>query len=1052
MTLSLVLVGNSVLAQEISVTEAQSNVLDFISNMPSSAKRAKSKNVSRDLSLSYTLTKEEKTCLYVFNIGDDNGFVIAGGDAAAREILGYCDHGSFDWNTAPENFKWWLSQYADQIALAEASVATPRRAKATTTRTTIKSLVGAKWNQGDPYNLLCPTDSHNLDSDNKPERFVTGCVATAMAQIMKKWKWPTSGNGSHGYSFTYTYGYENNKELTDKVTISAVDFGSTTYDWTNMPEIYSSSWTSKQQTAVATLMYHAGVSVDMQYNREAMGGSGANSRSIGSALVNYFKYSKSVRNEFRDYFSDEEWENLIYDELSAGRPIFYSGAHYYTEDNVQKRSGHQFICDGYESAYDMFSFNWGWGGYCDGYYPVSGTNNGVLQPNGSGIGGAGTDASYNNEQMIIINVMPDQDGTSVASACIVHYNENESIVVNDESNNSVSSYSRPDTDDSKTYTLIAKLYNRSALSSTQNIDLGVRATEQTTGKTYYWTSNSNENFPVNNIVTYDLEFNPFKIDFNGTYDLRPVCRTNGLTSDEDWVDVELYPNETLPTITVTNASEPEHIDITFSVESNEVQVGKTMQIEHNKTYNGSVTYTSNNTDIATVDENGIISGIAIGTVTITVTGEANGFFNQTTTNLTIDVTNLVKDNVEFTISDTSVRKGNTLSISWSDAYKGNVTFSSSNEDIATVNENGVISARSQGSVQIKASAEGNTYFNNNSTTFEVVVIGDDEDIVLTIEPYFNNDNNPYEGDFKFYYKIKNVSSNEIEIIYFLCDIYELDESDNSNNPAYKGKYYTNVAAGQEITDCIDFSEFCSKFKSGTKYKLIIYKDHNNGNWSGSYNYEYIIFTYRAPITVDYGVSPAGYGTLILPFNASCPNGMSVYSCNAVKDGYLVLTRENSIEQNNPYIVTGTYDDNDPLPYSFTGPNAVEESNKTFQKGVLIGAVTEDVELTSGSDYILQYDEEKDQASFYKYVQGEGEEIRKAAQYRAFMRIPSSIRNLCFSFPNMSDEEPEGIEVLKTEMIRPAGIYSIDGNRLSDFKKGLNLIILEDGTSQKVFVK
>ena len=280
-----VLTVNVAMAQEVSVEVAQGRALDFLKSQTDGTKRVKGADVAPQVSLAYTSKSADKTCFYVFNAGEDDGFVIIGGDEAAREILGYCDHGSFDYDTAPENFKWWLGQYTEQIAQAEkAGVTGARRAKAATNRANIDPLISVKWGQDEPFNNKIV----GISADNQESTgFVTGCVATAMAQVMKFWQCPTQGQGSYSYEY-------------NGLTFSA-NFGNTTYDWANMLQTYSKTATGETADAVATLMFHAGVSVDMAYGTDA---SGANSEDIGYALATYFGYDKSVRNEFRDYYSN----------------------------------------------------------------------------------------------------------------------------------------------------------------------------------------------------------------------------------------------------------------------------------------------------------------------------------------------------------------------------------------------------------------------------------------------------------------------------------------------------------------------------------------------------------------------------------------------------------------------------------------------------------------------------------------------------------------------------------------------------------------------------
>ena len=332
-------------------------------------------------------SQTEFTNFYIFNTSD--GFVIVSADDIAYPILGYSDAGNFDPQNIPVNMYEWLQGYEDEIQFgiengisASAEIAadweklssgqglSPKRSRS------VNALVQTRWNQGSPYNNLCPYDS------GEGERTVTGCVATAMAQIMKYWNYPTQGNGSVTYNAT---GYGN----------QTANFGNTTYDWNNMLNTYSNSATSAQKNAVATLMYHCGVAVHMSYGVSSTGGSGA--VTVGSsngtaeyAMKNYFLYKNTLAGRYRSSYSDTNWKNMMYTDLDAGRPIIYTGR--------GDGGGHCFICDGYNNS-NQFHFNWGWGGYCDGFYAIN-----SLVPGTGGIGsGNGT---YNESQSAIFGIEP----------------------------------------------------------------------------------------------------------------------------------------------------------------------------------------------------------------------------------------------------------------------------------------------------------------------------------------------------------------------------------------------------------------------------------------------------------------------------------------------------------------------------------------------------------------------------------------------------------------------------------------------------------------------
>ena len=327
--------------------------------------------------------------LYIFTA--EQGFVVMAADDRVKPILGYSLTNSFVAEGMPENIRGWLQGYSDQIqdvidlnldgdrsAKQEWQSLKNGQASKAVADVVVGPLLATLWDQGSPYNNLCP-----VDGEGPGGHALTGCVATAMAQVMKYWNYPTTGQDSHTYTHP-TYGEQ------------TVNFGSTTYDWANMTNTYGGSSTAAEQLAVATLMYHCGVSVDMNYGAS---GSGAQSFNVQNALVNYFKYASSASYVSRDAYTDAQWIAFLKHELDESRPLFYSGS------NIS--SGHAFVCDGYRSD-DYFHINWGWSGYDGAYGEAHGNNGywaiGALSP---GTGGSGSGSgTYNLSNAVIAWVEP----------------------------------------------------------------------------------------------------------------------------------------------------------------------------------------------------------------------------------------------------------------------------------------------------------------------------------------------------------------------------------------------------------------------------------------------------------------------------------------------------------------------------------------------------------------------------------------------------------------------------------------------------------------------
>lgn len=314
------------------------------------------------------MTENSAPAVYVFDRPQAGGYVLVGADDVAAPVLGYADSGSFDATAMPPQLEWWLGEYARQIAYASENGGTPAAAGQWIAGDAIEPLINAKWDQRSPYNDECPLQGG--------ARSVTGCVATAMAQVMHYWKYPEKGTGT----VTATIGNGNDAKKTEPLDLSTI-----TFDWANMTDTYGTSSTAAQKKAVAQLMKACGYAVDMAYTSVE---SGAQTVNIPRALVNNFGYNKNLSFRQRQYYSAKEWATMVYEELKAKRPVLYSGSALLT--------AHQFVCDGYDGK-GYFHFNWGWSGMSDGYFLLE-----ALNPTSTGTGGG--IGGYNYWQTIIQGV------------------------------------------------------------------------------------------------------------------------------------------------------------------------------------------------------------------------------------------------------------------------------------------------------------------------------------------------------------------------------------------------------------------------------------------------------------------------------------------------------------------------------------------------------------------------------------------------------------------------------------------------------------------------
>jgi len=306
--------------------------------------------------------------LYIFRF-TTGGFVLVSADDAAIPVPGY----SFD-SDMPQvidnpSVKNWLDTYCREIAYIVNNkldnTETKKQwnsigsAQPMSPALDVQPLITTLWDQGCYYNTLCPSDP-----GGQCGHVWTGCVATCMAQIMKYHNYPPQGVGQHTYTDP-VYGQQ------------TANYGSTTYNWSSMPNSVTSN-----NIAVATLMYHAGVAVDMAYGTS---GSGAFSENVPPALLNYFNYSPDIDIKYKNNYANvEDFKTLLRNDLDAHLPIYYSG-----DGNG---SGHAFVCDGYRMSDGKFHFNWGWSGSANGYYAI-----GNLNPSGY---------TFNNNNAAVVHIKP----------------------------------------------------------------------------------------------------------------------------------------------------------------------------------------------------------------------------------------------------------------------------------------------------------------------------------------------------------------------------------------------------------------------------------------------------------------------------------------------------------------------------------------------------------------------------------------------------------------------------------------------------------------------
>lgn len=357
--------------------------------------------------------KNNEANYYVFNADNNNGFVIVSGDDRAAQILGYSTTGSFNESELSENMRSWMQYYSDRIQyICDKNIevtheTAERRAarKASKAHHSIAPILTCNWNQGDPYNQQCP-EYYNEDG-SIGGRSATGCVATAIAQVLYFHKYPAVTKGRIP---SQVCRWNLNDGTSKTYTMPAIKAG-TEIDWDNMCDNYYGNETQEQKDAVAFLMKLVGQSLKMGYGASS-GSSYAESRKL---FVDYLGYDDGVRILRSDNYGITEWFEMMYDELDKGYPIGYGGS--------STGGGHAFVVDGFDGD-EFFHLNWGWGGGSNGYFRID-----VLNPgDNSGIGASSSADGYSMGQDAIMYLRGFDNGIDEGFEADTHASINDTRI------------------------------------------------------------------------------------------------------------------------------------------------------------------------------------------------------------------------------------------------------------------------------------------------------------------------------------------------------------------------------------------------------------------------------------------------------------------------------------------------------------------------------------------------------------------------------------------------------------------------------------------------
>ena len=1048
---NLLLFAAVIQAAPVSKTEAQKKAQQFISGKIAAARGTSTPSLQ--------LATTDGDNYYVFNVTGQQGFVIVSGDDRAPEILGYSDEGQFDAANIPSNMKAWLQGYTDEIQelkntpeVAGARSAAIRKAA---TRTSISPLLNTLWDQHAPFN-------------NYLEGNLTGCVATAMAQVMYYHKCPQDAISGIP---SYTLEFDNAPSKTYN------SLPATTFDWDNMKNVYSGAESEDANNAVANLMKYCGHSVEMDYGTS---GSSAATENVPIALVKYFDYDAAAKYVYRSEYSYSEWIALLYTELLNKRPVVMGGQ--------SSGGGHAFVCDGYDEE-DFFHINWGWSGSSNGYYRLS-----MLTPSSQGAGGSSSSDGYNMSVGATIGVQPDK-GSPAASDLLTIRNlkiyNNDAVSVEYTRSNSNSNF----TD----VTLTGHFGNYTASDNTYQYGVRLKKGGKTV-KDFIWSNG------------ISIERNHAKIPWSstwfgqgledGTYQIVAICK---LASGEEWgecLDADKYyinaviagNKLTLDVVKPTNAN----LTVTDITGTESMSMGQSQEVSVHLTNNGEGDYHG---DISlgllftyqgqlTIEK---LSGTSVdvkageskivklmikpsyaGSLSLTV---FDGLFNKGnqlySEVVTISQTDNTAKNIEIKLIDLENSQGTTV---YGNSIKGTIRITN-NDNLPYKSGISVTLGKTYNWEQVDDywtfgySTVGSTLFDdviedddNREIDFDFKGLEYDERYVLLCKYYY------YEGNKNYYRNINlgvfTISHGIVTIDAYgnveataptgnvvipngtavvdlrgLANLPTIDPNDNQNCLYLldEGKQIPNEIADKNVVQ-------------GTTASSITIEDKKDFYSPISFKAQTISYSRQVERTTD-GTN-GGWMTLVLPFNVdkvtvdgvekdwfhnSTETGKHFWVKKFVTDevGGVYFDYTDRIEANTPYIIAvpgskwGEDWDMTDKTLVFTGTNTLVSSNKSVTSGDNFKFVGTMTSQNLEGIYALDTD-----GMTFMHSDGDVSILPFQAYFAGSSMVANSSRLAIRSV----DGKTTAIGQLPAEIATPDGIYTLDGRKVKgNLPKGVYIV-------------
>lgn len=607
--------------------------------------------------------------------------------------------------------------------------------------------------------------------------------------------------------------------------------------------------------------------------------------------------------------------------------------------------------------------------------------------------------------------MPDRGTTKTPLVMYCITTDGYTIVMKDASNNTVVNPTLDLTQARQTYKLSFYPWNRSG--DTRSFETSLMFRDVMSGVTFYAENKNNvRSLDHNGLVLQNVSFNSDEFEINGTYEVLPVVREEGET---EWHLLRFPTSVETPKVTITGGRSADKVEVNFVISENTVEVHSTLNITHDKFYNGDITYSSSPAGIVSIDEDGLITALSAGRVTITATGEEDTYFLHTTKDFVVEVTPYVKKDIHFTISDNNVKISNTLTIT-NDAgnnYTGTISYSSSDNTIASVDATGKVTGVAAGHATITATAPADEFYNNSSESFDIVVTADG---IALLE--LNIPNNGYitMNRWDFSSKVVNNTSSNWSMTYLKCIV----PFGSQNITVYSLPFA--IQPGEIAT--VDFDiyaqygiYFSSYFNVGDQVTTSVM------DYDGNVISDPITFTFCNELSVDYMLTSAGWGTLCLPFEAEVPAGLTAYKVTGTNGDLLVKEEIDFLQMNTPYLISGTAG-----TYNFVGPDTPDGTS--WKTGVMVGNTAPSTDgayvYAPKGSYVLQMDAEGNVAFFVV----ENDNAQKIRQYSAYIQLPEGNNGMCYGVGSTN-----GIENVPNDYNSTVS-YNLNGVRVNGSAKGI----------------